>query len=348
MAAGGGGEVPQQTVGAAVEAEAAEVAEVEALLVFSSLLASLPTDFYVPDLRGFQLEFNSLMLAAAAQRPAPAWLLDDTEERAEAVRLGVFIAALRWLLSLWADSLPLPHLVRAWDLTLAPPPAVPPSVPAEVGEVGEEAAGVEVEEAEAEGVSDANLRIALALLGQAEGRILGSLCGAGDLLDPCMVSTALQECVGQGLLAMTPESFGAKAAALAMPEGLSAAAWRRKARSHRAAETAAVEAAKAAKEAAEGARLALRQAEEEEREAERGRLQAEAEAGPPPPPPPPPPPTAEDKPLLDLGHLFGFLRPKTTPEPPPPPPPPPPPLPPSAPMGLATPTAWLGETGEKC
>ena len=70
--------MPQQTVRAAEEAEAAEVAEVEALLVFSSLLASLPTDFYVPDLRGFQLEFNSLMLAAAAQRPAPAWLLDDT------------------------------------------------------------------------------------------------------------------------------------------------------------------------------------------------------------------------------------------------------------------------------
>ena len=50
-----------------------------------------------------------------------------------------------------------------------------------MGLVGEEAAGAEeVAEAEAEEVSDANLRIALTLLGQAEGRILGSLslrCG---------------------------------------------------------------------------------------------------------------------------------------------------------------------------
>ena len=56
----------------AAEAEAAvaaEAAEAEAPLVFSALIASLAADFYAPELRGFQLEFDALMLAAAAQRP---------------------------------------------------------------------------------------------------------------------------------------------------------------------------------------------------------------------------------------------------------------------------------------
>jgi len=210
-------EVPdkeQAEAGAELAEAEADQAEEDAFALFVLLNARLPPDFYVPQLRGCEREFESLMLILDETRPAPTWL--DAGHDAAAVRFGLFFATIKWWLALWCDSLPLPLVVQVCDRMISASLSTAAA-----------AAGLQTDNTEP---SDANLRFTLVILALAEEHIATSLQHLGEEeLNPGSVSQVMREAVLQATDTTSPEALARAVAELELPDGIGTSTWRERA-----------------------------------------------------------------------------------------------------------------------
>ena len=101
---------------AAVALAVASHDEPDAFAIFVALVHRLPADFFAeaPPLRGFQAELATLTALLEARSPQ---LLEAADG---AVREALPLAACKWFLNMYVDTLPLATLLSVWDLLLGP------------------------------------------------------------------------------------------------------------------------------------------------------------------------------------------------------------------------------------